>query len=153
MPPATIDHMKLLQPADPVWVGRALSILRIVVGLVFRTHGTMKLFGFPSTPQAAPVVELFSQRWLAGVLEAFGGVAILLGFLTRPVAFILSGEMAVAYFQAHFPRSVFPTVNGGVSAVLYCFIFLFLAAAGGGPWSVDAVLLGGPDRRPPRPGG
>ena len=141
--------MKLLEPASPLWTSRMLSILRIVTGLIFITHGTAKLFGFPAGPNPSPPVELMSQRGLAGVLEAFGGAAIALGLFTRPVAFLLSGEMAVAYFQAHFPRSVYPTINGGVSAALYCFIFLFLSFAGGGPWSIDALLARrGTDSRP-----
>jgi putative oxidoreductase len=119
-----------------------LSVFRLVIGLVFITHGTAKLFGFPAGPDPSPTVELMSQRGLAGILEAFGGAAIALGLFTRPVAFLLAGEMAVAYFQVHFPRSFFPTVNGGVSALLYCFIFLYLCVAGGGPWSLDAVLTG-----------
>jgi putative oxidoreductase len=132
--------MNLLVPASPLWTGRMLSILRIVVGLVFITHGTAKLFGVPSGPTPIAPVELMTQRGLAGVLEVFGGAAIALGLLTRPVAFLLAGEMAVAYFQVHFPKSFFPTVNGGVSSVLYCFIFLYFCVAGAGPWSVDAML-------------
>jgi putative oxidoreductase len=134
--------MKVLEPASPLWSARMLSVFRLVIGLVFITHGTAKLFGFPAGAAPSPTVELMSQRGLAGVLEAFGGTAIALGLFTRPVAFLLAGEMAVAYFQVHFPRSFFPTVNGGVSALLYCFIFLYLCVAGGGPWSLDAVLTG-----------
>jgi putative oxidoreductase len=131
-----------------------LSLLRLVVGLVFVTHGTAKLFGFPAGPDGAAIVQLMSQRGLAGVLETFGGMFIVAGLLTRPVAFVLCGEMAVAYFQVHFPRSFYPTVNGGVSALLYCFIFLYLAVAGGGAWSVDAILNKRAATRvePPSPG-
>jgi putative oxidoreductase len=122
------------------WTGRTLSILRVVVGFLFVAHGTMKLFGYPPMPPGAPPIELVSQAGLAGILETFGGVAIMLGVLTRPVAFILSGEMAVAYFQVHFPQGFLPAVNGGELAVLYCFIFLYFVFAGAGPWSVDAMI-------------
>jgi putative oxidoreductase len=121
-----------------VWAPRLLSLLRIVVGLLFLHHGSQKLFGFPvATPQPIPA---FSLPWVGGILEFFGGILILIGLLTRPVAFILSGEMAVAYFMAHAPTSFFPLVNHGELAVLYCFVFLYFAVAGGGPWSVDHVL-------------
>jgi putative oxidoreductase len=87
-----------------------------------------------------PPVRLVSQMGLAGLLETVGGTCIVLGLLTRPVAFVLTGEMATAYFQAHLPKSFFPTVNGGVMAVLYCFIFLYITFAGAGPWSIDALI-------------
>ena len=114
-----------------------LSLLRIIVAFLFMEHGTMKLFGFP-----APMgdVQLFSLIGLAGILEVFGGLLVLIGLFTRPVAFILSGEMAFAYFMAHAPRGFWPVLNHGEAAVLYCFLFLYLAAAGGGPWSVDRVI-------------
>ena len=118
-----------------------LSLLRAVVGFIFITHGTAKLFGFPSGDNPAPLPDFMTQRWFAGVLEAFGGALIMAGVLTRPIAFLLSGQMAVAYFQAHFPRSFWPTVNGGVSAALYSFIFFYIFFAGPGPWSVDALLV------------
>jgi putative oxidoreductase len=117
---------------------RLLAVLRIVAGIVFISFGTMKLFGYPPSP--APTPPLLSQMGLAGLLEVFGGLAIVLGFLTRPVAFVLAGEMAVAYFQAHAPQSIFPSVNNGVPAVLYCFLFLYLSFAGGGAWSVDNLI-------------
>ena len=117
---------------------RLLAVLRIVAGIVFISFGTMKLFGYP--PSGMPTPSLGSQLGLAGMLEVFGGVAIVLGFLTRPVAFVLAGEMAVAYFQAHAPKSIFPSVNNGVPAVLYCFLFLYFAFAGGGAWSVDNLI-------------
>jgi putative oxidoreductase len=120
---------------ETVWAPRMLSILRIVAALIFMEHGTQKLFGFP--PGDRPQPELFSLIGLAGVLELFGGILLALGLFTRPVAFILSGEMAVAYWMAHAPQSVFPIVNGGDSAILYCFVFLYLAVAGGGAWSLD----------------
>jgi putative oxidoreductase len=123
-------------PASP----RVLSVLRIVAGFLFFLSGTMKLFGFPEAATPMPPVPLWSEMGIAGILETFGGLAILLGGLTRPIAFVLSGEMAVAYFQAHAPRSFFPTVNEGVPAVLYCFLFLYLAFAGAGEWSLDALI-------------
>ncbi len=118
-----------------------LSVFRIVAGLSFVTSGTMKLFGYPPNPMPGmPPVELMSQMGIGGVLEVVGGTAIVLGVLTRPVASVLAGEMAVAYFQFHAPQSFFPTVNGGVAAVLYCFLFLYLVFAGAGSWSVDALI-------------
>jgi putative oxidoreductase len=117
-----------------------LSVLRIVVALLFIEHGTQKLFGHPPMPGPMPSVPLMSQFGLAGILETFGGIAILLGLFTRPVAFLLCGEMAVAYFQVHFPKSFLPLVNGGELAVLYCFVFLYFVFAGGGRWSVDSML-------------
>ena len=126
----------------PVWLpGATHALLRVVTGLLFMQHGLQKLFGLlvdPGRPwTGAPPV--FSQFWLAGVLECFGGALIAVGLLTRPVAFLLSGEMAVAYFQAHFPRSFWPVLNGGESVVLFCFIYLHLFAVGPGPWSIDAL--------------
>jgi putative oxidoreductase len=117
-----------------------LSVLRIVAGAVFITFGTMKLFNYPPLPQGMPPIPLMSQAGLAGVLEVFGGLLILLGLFTRPVSFVLAGEMAVAYFQSHFPQSFWPSVNMGTPAILYCFIFLYLVFAGAGPWSVDAMI-------------
>jgi putative oxidoreductase len=114
------------------------SILRIVAAIVFIQIGTMKLFGYPMSMPGGKTAEFFSEIWIAGFLETFGGVLILIGLFTRPVAFILAGEMAVAYFQAHAPKSIWTVVNGGASAVLFCFIFLYFSAAGAGPWSVDA---------------
>lgn len=119
---------------------RMLGVLRLVVGLVFISFGTMKLIGYPPSPQPMGPFDLMSEHGVAGILETFGGLAILLGFLTRPVAFVLAGEMAVAYFQVHFPQSPFPSVNQGTPAVLFCFVFLYLSFAGGGAWSVDALV-------------
>jgi putative oxidoreductase len=113
-----------------------LSVLRIVVALLFLEHGLQKFFGFPS---AGP--PMTSLLYVQGVIEIVGGILLLLGAYTRVVAFILAGDMAFAYFMAHFPRSFFPAVNGGDAAVLYCFVFLYLLFAGGGPWSVDRVAL------------
>lgn len=113
-----------------------LSIVRIVVALLFLQHGLQKYFSFPSAgPQMRPIL------YVQGVIEIVGGILLLLGVYTRVVAFILAGDMAVAYFMAHFPRSFFPAVNGGDAAVLYCFIFLYIFFAGGGPWSLDRAVL------------
>jgi putative oxidoreductase len=113
-----------------------LSIVRIVVALLFLQHGLQKYFSFPSAgPQMRPIL------YVQGVIEIVGGTLLLLGVYTRMVAFILAGDMAVAYFMAHFPRSFFPAVNGGDAAVLYCFIFLYIFFAGGGPWSLDRAVL------------
>ena len=120
------------------WAPRALSILRIVAALLFLEHGTQKLFGFPP-PASGAGPAAFTLIWFAAVLELVGGILLLLGLFTRPVAFIVSGEMAFAYWIAHAPRSPFPALNGGDAAILYCFVFLYLAAAGGGAWSVDAA--------------
>lgn len=133
--------MNLLSPADVRWQQRALSVLRIVVAFLFVWHGTQKLFGYPPGPQPfAGAPPILTQVWFAGVLETFGGALLVLGLLTRPAAFLLAGEMAVAYFQVHFPRGFLPIVNRGESPVLFCFVFLYLAFAGGGAWSVDAAL-------------
>jgi putative oxidoreductase len=120
-----------------LWAPRLLSVFRIVLGLLFLAHGLVKLFGFPTGAQPG-VVPLLSIFGLAGVLELVGGVAIMLGLFTRPVAFIMSGQMAVAYFMAHASQGFYPILNGGELAILYCFAFLYLAAAGAGPWSLDA---------------
>lgn len=120
-----------------------LALLRVVAGLMFMQHGAQKLFGWLKPPDAPPgTVELFSQMGVAGVLEFFGGLLIVLGLFTRPVAFILSGQMAVAYFQAHASNSPFPILNGGEPAVLFCFIFLYFSARGGGRYSVDHAIGG-----------
>jgi putative oxidoreductase len=117
----------------------AQVILRVVVGLAFIHHGTSKLFGFPPFPMPGPLPLL---GVIAGLLELIGGSLVLVGFLTRPVAFLLSGQMAVAYWVYHAPASFFPSVNGGEAAMLYCFIFLYFAGAGAGALSVDARLFG-----------
>src|SRR5438093_13719562 len=117
-------------------------LLRVVPGLLFFQAGSMKLLGWfggmPGQPGSA--APLMSQIGIGGVLEFFGGLAIMLGLLTRPVAFILSGEMAVAYWQFHAPNGVWPVQNQGIPAVLFCFIFLYMAAQGSGAWSLDALL-------------
>jgi putative oxidoreductase len=117
-----------------------LSVLRIVVGAVFISFGTMKLFNVPPLPTGMPPIPLMSQMGLAGTLEVFGGLLILIGLFTRPLSFVLAGEMAVAYFQGHYPHSFWPSVNMGTPAILFCFIYLYFVFAGGGPWSVDAMI-------------
>lgn len=122
---------------------QALAVLRVVTALCFMAHGTQKLFGFPAS-QMGGTVEIFSLMGLAGVLEVFGGLAILLGLFTRPVAFILAGQMAYAFWFMHVPMmgqgNIIPVANGGDGAVLFCFVFLYLVFAGPGAWSVDEVL-------------
>ncbi len=117
------------------WSPRLLSILRIMSAFLFVEHGTQKWLNFPA-PRATPM-ELWSLGGIAGVLELVGGALLLLGLFTRPVAFVLSGLMAFAYFIAHAPQGFWPLLNRGELAVLYCFVFLYFAAAGGGPWSLD----------------
>jgi len=122
------------------WGPRLQSVLRIVAAALFIVPGTMKLFAFPvGVPPNGGTVPLISQLGLGAVLEAFGGVLLLVGLFTRPVAFLLAGEMAVAYFQFHAPKGFWPAVNGGQPAILFCFIWLYLSAAGAGPWSLDAA--------------
>ena len=116
-----------------------LSILRIVAGILFVEHGTSKLLGFPHVDMFDNL-QILSPLGVAGILELVGGALIVVGLFTRPVAFILSGEMAVAYFTAHAPHGFFPALNQGDAAILFCFIFLYIAAAGPGPWSLDATL-------------
>jgi len=116
-----------------------LGLLRIVAAVIFIQSGTMKLFAFPvgMPPDGTTTAVLGSQIWFAGILEVFGGALVLVGLFTRPVAFLLSGEMAVAYWQFHFPQSAWPVVNNGTDAILYCFLWFYLSAAGPGSWSVD----------------
>jgi putative oxidoreductase len=111
-----------------------LSILRIVAAVLFIEHGTGKLFGFP----AGNPVPTMSLYWYAALIEVIGGILVLIGLFTRPAAFIMSGEMAFAYFMSHSPKGLYPLTNGGDAAVLFCFVFLYLAFAGAGPWSADA---------------
>ena len=120
-------------PIPATWSARLLSVMRIIVALVFFSHGISKFFGLPPFPM--PMTPLLTA---AGVLEVVGGGLLIVGLFTRPVAFVLSGMSAVAYFMVHLPQGPFPIANGGEAAVLYCFVFLYLAAAGGGAWSVDA---------------
>ena len=121
------------------WAPQLRSVLRIAAAFMFIQPGTMKLFAFPiGMPPDGATAPLLSQMGVGGILEVVGGVLLLLGLFTRPVAFILSGEMAVAYFQFHFPLSPWTVVNNGVAAALYCFVWLYFSAAGAGPWSLDA---------------
>lgn len=132
--------MALLKPPSEVETSQMLSVLRIVAGAVFFTSGTMKLFGFPPMPAGQPPLELMSEVGVAGILETFGGAAIVLGLFTRSISFILAGEMAVAYFQFAFPVSFWPTSNQGIPAILYCFLFLYFVFSGAGVWSLDARI-------------
>jgi putative oxidoreductase len=120
------------------WSGPLLSVLRIFTGLLFLCHGTQKLFAWPVANDWFKDLQIFSLMGLAGVLEVVGGILIVLGLFTRLTAFVLSGMMAVAYFMAHAGQGFWPIANGGELAILYCFIFLYMAAAGGGSWSLDA---------------
>jgi putative oxidoreductase len=142
--PITTHHLPGLHRQEGIsmtkiedrWAGEALSLLRIVTALLFLQHGTSKVLQFPPFPMGeVPVGSLF---WIAGVIEIIGGLLLLAGIFSRPVAFILAGEMAVAYWMSHAPRSTFPLLNQGEGAILFCFIFLLIAAAGPGPWSLDA---------------
>ncbi len=130
--------MANLAAIQTTWAPRVLSILRIVSALLFIEHGTMKLFGFPA---AMPGMEggLPPLLMAAALLEVGGGLLLAIGLFTRPVAFILSGMMAVAYFMIHAPQGFFPVLNQGEGAILFCFIFFYLAFAGGGCWSIDAA--------------
>jgi putative oxidoreductase len=121
------------------WQGPTHAALRIMMGLLFLAHGTAKFFQFPLTEYFKDGVPLFSLMGLAGALEIVGGVFIITGFLTRTTAFVLSGMMAVAYFMAHAPQNFHPILNGGESAIMFCFVFLWLATSGAGPFSVDAA--------------
>ena len=122
------------------WAPRLHSVLRIVAAFIFVLAGTMKLFAFPAgMPPNGSTATPMSEFWFAGILETFGGGLLLLGLFTRPVAFLLSGEMAVAYFQFAFPQGFWPVMNNGVAPALYCFVWLYFSAAGAGPWSLDAM--------------
>jgi putative oxidoreductase len=127
------------------WAPRLLSLLRIVSALIFLEHGAQKLIGFPPMPPGNPMPAPLTLLWFGGILELFGGLLLLIGLFTRPAAFVLAGEMAFAYWMFHAPKGPFPALNMGDAAILYCFVFLYLSAAGPGPWSVDA--LRGPARR------
>jgi putative oxidoreductase len=125
------------------WSPQALAVLRIVTALIFMLHGTQKLFGFPAPPESGipPLMSLFG---VGAVIELVGGLLILFGFLTRPVAFVLAGEMAVAYWMFHASQSMYPALNGGDAAILYCFVFLLFVFTGPGAWSVDGARKTGP---------
>jgi putative oxidoreductase len=128
--------MKRLLPAS--WAPYLQSVLRIVAAFLFITHGTQKLFGVPAAEPRAPV-ELFSLMGLAGILETFGGLLLLLGLFTGPVALLLAFEMAAAYVIAHAPRGAWPLLNAGELPILYGLVWLYFSAAGAGPWSLDAL--------------
>ncbi len=127
------------------WSGAAPhfhALLRIVAAAMFITFGTMKIFAFPAgMPPDGSTAQAFTQVWVGGLLEVVGGALVLVGLFTRPVAFVLAGEMAVAYFQFHYPGGFWPVMNGGTPAVLYCFVWLYYSAGGAGPWSLDAKRL------------
>ena len=125
--------MSFLKPYAP----QLLSILRIMSGLLFLQHGTTKYLSIPVTKMSG--ASPMTMGGAAGLIELIGGVLLVIGLFTRPVAFILSGTMAVAYFYAHFPRHFFPIVNAGELAALYCFVFLYISSAGGGAWSIDRL--------------
>jgi putative oxidoreductase len=127
-----------MPPIPARWGPRLLSLLRMVGTFLYMAHGTQKLFVWP-TSEPGHAVALVSLMGLAGVIEVFGGLLLFLGLFTRPVAFVLAGEMAVAYFMAHAPAGPWPVQNKGEAAVLYCFFFLFVAARGAGAWSLDAM--------------
>ena len=120
------------------WTPRALSVLRIITGLLIIQHGMAKIIGFPAVAMFAKL-EPLSLVGAAGFIELIGGALLILGLWTQPVAFILAGEMAFAYFIGHFPKGFLPLINGGTLAILYCFTCLYLSTAGAGPWSVDAA--------------
>jgi len=128
------------------WAPRLLSLLRIVAAFLLMQHGAQKVFGAllptpaPGAPSSPGIFTLLSLRGIAGILELGGGLLLLLGLFTRPVAFILSGLLAVAYFLSHAPQGFWPILNRGELAALYSFVFLYLSVAGGGPWSIDRLL-------------
>lgn len=121
------------------WEPRILSILRMVVGLLFLEHGLAKIIDFPHPPNHAPYALFTLNPGFQGLLELVGGLLLALGLFTRAVAFVLAGDMAVAYFMAHSPRGFFPLLNGGELAIVYCFVFLYFWFAGGGEWSLDRL--------------
>ena len=125
---------------ETVWAPRLLGVLRIVAAILFMEHGAQKLLGFPPPTHGMP--EMLTLLWFAGVLELVGGFFLLIGLFTRPVAFVLSGQMAFAYWLFHAPNSPYPAINGGDAAILFCFLFLYLAAAGPGSYSVDGAREG-----------
>ena len=124
---------------DPAWRDRVLAVLRILTALLFLQHGLAKLFGFPHVANFDNL-PMYSLVWFAGVIEIVGSVLLLIGLFTRPVAFIMSGEMAVAYFMRHAPDGFFPILNRGELAVLYCFVFLYFVFSGPGAWSIDGMM-------------
>jgi len=133
-------------PIPARWAPYLMSLLRMVVAFLFVTHGTQKFFGVPGAGAHA-TVPVESMPGAASIIEMIGGVLMFLGLFTRSIAFLLAGEMAVAYFMVHAPRAFFPLVNRGEPAVFYCFTWLYYAAAGGGPWSLDALARHASDER------
>ena len=130
--------MQTTMTGDSVWVTRFLGILRIMVGLLFLQHGLAKLFGWPHVAMFDNL-HAFQLVWFAGIIEVVGSVLLVIGLWTRCVAFIMSGEMAVAYFMSHAPRGFFPILNNGEGAVLYCFLFFYFFLVGAGAWSIDSA--------------
>ena len=129
------------------WAPQLLSVLRIVAAFLFIQFGTAKLFAMPGPlTDGGGAVPVGSLYWFAGVLESVGGLLLLLGVCTRPIAFVVSGEMAVAYFHSHAPHGFWPVLNGGHPAVLFCFVWLYVSSAGAGAWSLDALRRRGSDR-------
>ena len=132
--------MSAIDSIGVAWGPRVLSVLRFVTGFLYFWHGTQKAFGFPMAPNAAyQALDWMTLRGASAGLELVGGALLMLGLFSRPVAFILSGHMAFAYFIAHAPQGFWPIVNRGETAILFCFVFLYIAAAGPGPWSIDAA--------------
>lgn len=125
---------------ETVWAPRVLSIVRVVSALIFMAHGTQKLLNFPPRANNAAAPDILSMYGIAGSLEIVGGALLLVGLFTRPVAFVLSGLMACAYWIGHAPRSLYPVLNGGDASILYCFLFLYFVFAGGGAWSLDKAI-------------
>lgn len=123
---------------EEFWTSRALGLLRIVTALLFLEHGTSKMLGFPMTSMSFP--PMWSLFWAAGVVELVGSLLLILGLFTRPAAFLLAGEMAIAYWYIHSPQSLYPMVNKGEGAILFCFIFLLFVFTGPGKWAVDTYL-------------
>lgn len=134
--------MEGLNSTLAAWAPRVLSVVRIMAGLLLLQHGLMKFIGFPVAPQSYPPA-MFSLFWFGGVIELVGAILLILGLFTRPTAFILSGELAFAYFLFHAPRSFYPLANNGEAAILFCFVFFYIVFAGPGPWSVDARISQG----------
>jgi len=154
LPPASeqsTEGVPMWMFRSSAWSPKVLSILRIVVAFMFISQGTLKMFGVPSRGGEFRGFKPTTQLGLAAMIEVIGGSLVLIGLATRPAAFVMSGEMAAAYFQTHAPRAVFPVINGGEPAVLFCWIFLYLSFAGAGPWSIDAWLAS--RRRSSRAGG
>jgi putative oxidoreductase len=130
----------ITEKLESIWAPRVLSIARIVSALIFFEHGLQKHFGFPPPAQPMQSPPLMSLYGVAGAMEIVGGILLFFGLFTRPVAFLLSGEMAIAYWYSHAPNSLYPLLNRGDAPILYCFFFLYLACAGGGAWSLDRLI-------------